>query len=124
MKSPTVPLRTLKDVRYYEGTGSDPKLNSLDLYLPEGKTNFPLVLFIHGGSYRAGDKAQDMDAFVETFAKLGLPLNIANAHGWEILSPCGFEAVWDGASGVEAVTVRPDDGADHTPFTLAEKPVG
>ena len=53
-----------------------------------------------------------MDATPESFAYRCLPLNIANAHGWEILSPCGFEAVWDGASGVEAVTVRPDDGAD------------
>jgi hypothetical protein len=53
-----------------------------------------------------------MDATPESFAYRCLPLNIANAHGWEILSPCGFEAVWDGGSGIEAVTIRPDAGAD------------
>ena len=41
-----------------------------------------------------------MDATPEAFAYRCLPLNIANAHGWEILSPCGFEAVWDGGSTV------------------------
>ena len=53
-----------------------------------------------------------MDATPEAFAYRCLPLNIANAHGWEILSPCGFEAMWDGNSGVGAVTVKPDPGAD------------
>lgn len=52
-----------------------------------------------------------MDATPEAFAYRCLPLNIANAHGWEILSPCGFEAVWDGGTGVGAVTIRPDAGA-------------
>jgi hypothetical protein len=31
-----------------------------------------------------------------SFAYRCLPLNIANAHGWEILSPCAFDAVWNG----------------------------
>src|SRR6201982_425284 len=52
-----------------------------------------------------------MDATPESFAYRCLPLNIANAHGWEVLNPVGFEAVWDGGTGVEAVTVRPDPGA-------------
>ena len=53
-----------------------------------------------------------MDLTPESFAYRCLPLNIANAHGWEILSPCGFEATWDGGTGVEAVTIRLDPGAD------------
>ena len=61
-----------------------------------------------------------MDLTPESFAYRCLPLNIANAHGWEILSPCGFEAVWDGGSGVEAVSIRLDAGADaqHAPVSL------
>ncbi len=53
-----------------------------------------------------------MSATPESFAYRCLPLNIANAHGWEILSPCGFEAVWDGDSGTPAVTIQLDPGAD------------
>ena len=40
-----------------------------------------------------------------------LPLTIANAHGWEILSPAGFSAIWNGGKGLDAVTVTPDVGA-------------
>ena len=53
-----------------------------------------------------------MDATPESFAYRCLPLNIANAHGWEVLTPFGFEAVWNGNPGTEAITVTPDAGAD------------
>ncbi len=58
-----------------------------------------------------------MDATPESFAYRCLPLNIANAHGWEVLNPHGFEAVWDGGTGTDAVTVRPDPGG--TPERMA-----
>src|SRR5579859_6909282 len=53
-----------------------------------------------------------MDATPDSYAYRCLPLNIANAHGWEVLSPCGFEAVWDGGSGQSAISIRPDAGAE------------
>jgi hypothetical protein len=61
-----------------------------------------------------------MDATPESFAYRCLPLNIANAHGWEVLSPCSFEAIWDGGTGVEAVQLRlpPDVAAEHAPVSL------
>jgi len=61
-----------------------------------------------------------MDATPEAFAYRCLPLNIANAHGWEVLSPCGFEAIWDGRTGADAVTILPDEGtpADRAPVSL------
>jgi hypothetical protein len=51
-----------------------------------------------------------MDATDQRFAYRCLPLNIANGHGWEILSPAGFEASWDGGEGKDAVQVRADLG--------------
>ena len=61
-----------------------------------------------------------MDATPEAFAYRCLPLDIANAHGWEILSPCGFEASWNGGQRAEDVTIRLDEGADpvHGPVAL------
>jgi hypothetical protein len=53
-----------------------------------------------------------MDATPESFAYRCLPLNIANAHGWEVLTPFGFDAVWDGGSGTEAITIRLEPGAE------------
>ena len=51
-----------------------------------------------------------MDATPEAFAYRCLPLNIANAHGWEILTPVGFEAYWRGGPSPAEVVIRSDDG--------------
>jgi hypothetical protein len=53
-----------------------------------------------------------MDATPEAFAYRCLPLNIANAHGWEVLSPCGFSATWDGRAAVDGVGVVLDPGQE------------
>lgn len=53
-----------------------------------------------------------MDATPEAFAYRCLPLKLANQHGWEILSPCGFDVTWDGGPGVESVAINPDAGTE------------
>lgn len=47
-----------------------------------------------------------MSATPESFAYRCLPLNIANAHGWEVLSPCSFDARWTGGTGTDQVDIR------------------
>jgi len=42
----------------------------------------------------------------ESFAYRCLPLNIANGHGWEILSPGGFEATWNGGMTPADIAIR------------------
>jgi len=61
-----------------------------------------------------------MDDTPESFAYRCLPLNIANAHGWEILIPCGFEAEWNGGPAVNDVLVRVDEGtpSEKAPVAL------
>ena len=49
-----------------------------------------------------------MDMSRERFAYRCLPLNIANAHGWEMLLPVGFQAGWTGGDDLESVKVLPD----------------
>jgi hypothetical protein len=51
-----------------------------------------------------------MNATDERFAYRCLPLNIANAHGWEILCPSGFVAAWNGGRGKEAIEIFADEG--------------
>jgi hypothetical protein len=51
-----------------------------------------------------------MNASRERFAYRCLPLNIANSHGWEILSPGSFKAVWNGRDEVEAIKIYPKAG--------------
>ena len=61
---------------------------------------------------RAASAKRDwMDAAPESFPYRCLPLNIANGHGWEILSPCGFEVEWNGGLAADDVVVRPDPGS-------------
>ncbi len=45
-----------KDISYYDGPGRDAKKHLLDLYLPAEGRGFPVFIFIHGGSWRIGDK--------------------------------------------------------------------
>src|SRR5262245_30819081 len=55
---------------------------------------------------RAAPSRRDwMDNSPEGFAYRCLPLGIANAHGWELLSPCSFEAVWNGGGAPQDVSV-------------------
>jgi Family of unknown function (DUF6065) len=49
-----------------------------------------------------------MDATPNSFAYRCLPLNIANSHGWEVLTPAGFSAYWRGGDDTTDVIVRPD----------------
>jgi Family of unknown function (DUF6065) len=51
-----------------------------------------------------------MSATEQRFAYRCLPLNIANAHGWEILCPSGFVAAWNGGRGKDAIEIFPDAG--------------
>lgn len=50
-----------------------------------------------------------MDRTTNRFAYRCLPLTIANQHGWEIINPVGFSAVWDGGDQKESIIVTPDD---------------
>ena len=48
-KSKTFEVEVKKDLAYYDGPGADPVKHKLDLYLPKGRKDFPVVLFVHGG---------------------------------------------------------------------------
>jgi hypothetical protein len=50
---------------------------------------------------------QWMDDTQERFAYRCLPLNVANAYGWEIRSPGGFTAIWDGEATAAAIRITP-----------------
>jgi len=77
--------------------------------------------------YRIGDAALDirpapatrswMDQLPEAFAYRCLPLNIANAHGWEVGSPCGFTARWDGGGEKDAITINHQEGEGELPLS-------
>ena len=57
-----------------------------------------------------------MDDTNDSFAYRCLPLNIANAHGWEILCPGSFEATWNGAREPGGVTIVPEVEMTTPPY--------
>jgi Family of unknown function (DUF6065) len=53
-----------------------------------------------------------MDEFPDRHAYRCLPLSIANAHGWDILSPVAVAIDWNGGPRTEDLKVRPLNRAD------------
>src|SRR5207248_8763424 len=45
----------VRDVAYYRGPDADPSRHRLDLFLPKGLQDYPVVLLVHGGAWMMGD---------------------------------------------------------------------
>lgn len=48
--------RELHDLPYLAGPDFDPAKHALDLYVPEGPGPHPVLVFVHGGGWRVGDR--------------------------------------------------------------------
>ncbi len=57
-KSDSNAVQVIPNVVYFEGNEADKDKHKLDLYLPVGKKDFPVVFFIHGGAWTIGDRKQ------------------------------------------------------------------
>lgn len=64
-------VKVIKDVVYTEGKPEDATKHKLDLYLPTDKSNFPVLFFVHGGSWKTGDRSQ-YPGLANRFAKQGI----------------------------------------------------
>lgn len=60
-----------KDVFYVDGKDRHEKKHRLDLFVPDGKGPFPVLMFIHGGAWEMGDKAL-YGHVGEAFARRGI----------------------------------------------------
>jgi hypothetical protein len=83
-----------------------------------------LVCYLHPGWHmdiRPAEATRDwMDRTNESFAYRCLPLNIANAHGWEILCPADFTATWRGGTDMKDVIItgRPGTKPEDLPVSI------
>lgn len=63
-----------RDLTYVQGSEQDAAWHLLDVYSPKGKTNCPVIIFVHGGFWMIGDK--DFfgweDRLGDCFARLGI----------------------------------------------------
>jgi acetyl esterase/lipase len=58
--------RAVRDIPYYEGEDAHPNKHRLDLFLPKGMKNFPVLFFVHGGAWMSGDRR-----FLGVYSNLG-----------------------------------------------------
>lgn len=49
-------VELIADIPYIDAPDADPKKQKLDLFVPKGKKDFPVVFFIHGGAWSSGDR--------------------------------------------------------------------
>ena len=66
-----------RDIAYRTGPGADKERHALDVYTPKGKKDFPVVLFVHGGAWKWGDKAL-YAGIGESFAARGVGVVVCN----------------------------------------------
>jgi acetyl esterase/lipase len=65
------------NLTYFSGEGADKYRHRLDLYVPKGKRDVPVMLFVHGGGFTVGIK--DQYAFVgQVFASYGFATAVIN----------------------------------------------
>lgn len=50
-------ITATRDIEYRQLQGVDPKLLSLDVYAPDGAVDLPVLMMVHGGGWRNGDKS-------------------------------------------------------------------
>jgi acetyl esterase/lipase len=70
-------VETHTNLTYFSGEGADKYRHRLDLYVPKGKRDVPVVMFVHGGGFTVGIK--DQYAFVgQVFASYGFATAVIN----------------------------------------------
>lgn len=74
-------VEAVKDIAYYDGPDADPVKHKLDLYLPKGKKEYPVLFFVHGGGWTSGDKKYLFDVYGkigQNFARHGIGTVVTN----------------------------------------------
>ncbi|MCE9566524.1 MAG: alpha/beta hydrolase [Planctomycetes bacterium] len=66
-----------KNIVYRAGPDSEKERHTLDVYVPKGKKDFPVVLFVHGGAWKWGDKSL-YAGIGDAFAARGIGMVICN----------------------------------------------
>src|SRR5205085_7191809 len=70
-------VEVFKNIAYRDGKDADPVKHKLDLFLPKGPRDFPVVFFVHGGGWRTGNKEM-YTAIGEVFARNGIGAAVIN----------------------------------------------
>jgi len=70
-------VRVVRDLPYLQGSSYPDDKDKLDLYLPEGRTNAPVIVSYYGGALMAGDKSEET-YIGHRFASAGFATAVVN----------------------------------------------
>ncbi|HJZ59149.1 MAG TPA: alpha/beta hydrolase, partial [Gemmataceae bacterium] len=65
------------NIAYRDDEDADPERHRLDVYAPQGQKGFPVLFFVHGGTWKSGNKNL-YAALGNTFARTGIGVVIIN----------------------------------------------
>jgi acetyl esterase/lipase len=71
------PVKVVSNISYLTGVQYPTDLDKLDLYLPQGKTGVPVIVWIHGGALTQDDKSLEV-ATGRRFAQAGIATATVN----------------------------------------------
>nr|ANI19854.1 EstDZ2a [uncultured Acetothermia bacterium] len=75
--APPFSFQVYTDVVYYDGPDAHPTKHRLDLFVPDGLQDAPVLIFVHGGGWTSGDK--NLYAFIgQAFAAQGFATAVIN----------------------------------------------
>jgi len=70
-------IEEFKNISYRDDKDADPVKHKLDLYLPKGQKDFPVLFFVHGGGWHSGNK-ELYTAIGQVFARNGIGAVVIN----------------------------------------------
>src|SRR5881296_3298125 len=83
--APPTKLHVTRDLPYAES--ADPR-QKVDIYAPEGAKNLPVVFWIHGGGWQAGDRINiQVKPFAEDWSAIARAASSATASRQPATSP-------------------------------------
>ncbi len=90
---PPYEVDVVTNLVYYNGPGFNPQKHILDIFMPKEVPNAPVLMFIHGGGWRSGDKS--IYPFLgRTFAQQGfVTVNISYRLSPEVQHPAHIQDV-------------------------------
>jgi acetyl esterase/lipase len=77
-KPKTFEVESFLNIPYYDGPDAHKVKHKLDLYLPKGAGDFPVLFFVHGGAWSFGDKDWLYGYLGACYARQGVGVVVTN----------------------------------------------
>jgi acetyl esterase/lipase len=121
------------DIAYRADVDADPTHHILDLYIPTGAKNFPVLVFVHGGAWETGSKNLYI-GLSRTFARHGIGVVAINyrlspkvmhpAHAQDVAQAVSWthENIANYGGNTERITLMGHSAGGHLVSLLATDP--